>query len=166
MRKSHQFIVSAIFLNAVIACTPHSPTPCLSSQPAKYDPDLTTVNVSVQTIVPYADYDENRHIIFDVFMLGRYASDSTKALHLFCREVDSSTGKAFDVDLGCVEGVLSEGTLYVWQNDPHGGEAATSHYPVRSVTNTPRGPASPSIKRVLVNGSGKGTDGVHVGDQS
>jgi hypothetical protein len=164
MCKRRHFVLSAFFVCALMVCSQGSP--CLKPQPPKYGVDLGTVDVSIPTIVPYAGKDENGHVIFDVFFLGRYKSGSDNQLHLFCREVDAATFKAFDVDLGCVEGILSDDTLYVWPHDPHGGQAATSHYPVRYVSNVPRGAPNASNKRVYVKGGGSGTGGVHVEDQS
>jgi hypothetical protein len=125
-------------------------------------------------MVPYSGLADNfKDTINDVFFLGHYKNDPTQ-LHLFCREVNAANGTALDVDLGCVEGVLSDATLFVWSNDPKTNNYALkmqldpndkSHYPVRYVTNVPPGAANPANIRALVVGNGRGTDGVRIKEQ-
>jgi hypothetical protein len=167
MCKSHYFVLSTFFLCASIAFSD-----CPKPQAPIYNVDLTTVNVSIQTIVAYSLVGQERsgHTVNEVFFLGSYKSDSTNLLHLFCREVDASTGTELDVDLGCVQGVLLDKPLYVWPSDPKANNMhAMSHYPVRYVTNVPPGSKIDSSNtRVEVKGVGNDNnpDGVYVSAQN
>jgi hypothetical protein len=171
MGKSRYLILLNFLLSASIAFSGGA------SYPPAYNVNLANVTITIGTIVPYslAGQGQGSHTINEVFFLGRYTKgvrdDGTPDtnLHLFCRESDASTGAVLDVDLGPVDSVLSETSLYVWSTDPQADDVhIDAHYPprlARYVTNTKPGTAAASTnKRVEVNGAGKGTDGVHAND--
>lgn len=67
-----------------------------------YNVDPTKVTIYGATIGTYSFVGQGSHTINEIFFLGTLNSDTTtpKPTHLFCREIDASTGAAFDVDLG------------------------------------------------------------------
>jgi hypothetical protein len=168
MCKSRYVIFLNFFLSASIAFgggAPYSTT---------FGVDLTNVTISLPTIVPYSlpGQEEHGHTINEVFFLGTYTNGKPDIkLHLFCREIDVTTGTEVDADLGSVDGVLvGTGSLYVWPTDPQADPQAMhidAHYPPRGrryVTNAKPGTTPPS-KRVVVEGAGNSTaDGVRITD--
>jgi hypothetical protein len=168
MRKSQSLVLLHCFLLAALGLG----APCLTPDAPQYNVDLSKVTISWQTMAPFSGTGDNGDTINDVFFLGRYGKD--QPLHLFCREVDAANGTPLDVDLGCVEGVLSDAPLYVWPNDPKTNNYAlkmqvnpnfTSHYPVRYVTNLAPGAANPANMRAVVWGYGSGASGVYIKEQ-
>jgi hypothetical protein len=169
MRKSYFIVLSSFFLCASIAF--NGGADCTTGPwTSNYNRNLgtaTNINRYTVTIVPYSlpGQEQHGHTINEIFFLGRYTSGSdTTNLHLFCHEVDASTGDVVDADLGCVQqGVLDETRpLYVWPTDPEISMRAMSHYPVRYVTNIPPGKPASTNTRVEVQGVGNSSDGVKI----
>jgi hypothetical protein len=159
MCKSRCLILLNLFLSASIAFSGGGP-------------DLSTVKIDIPTIVPYSLVGQGGNTINEVFFLGTYTTGTDRNQHLFCREVDASTGAALDVDLGAVDTatLLPGKPLYVWSTDPQENTVHIyAHYPppMRYLTSNakPGTPVTSNNKRVEVTGVGKGANGVHITDQ-